>query len=439
MNSDRFCIILICAVSLFFGAFYKFAPMYYFKQGHSYLKNHEYSNAYENFKKAYKLNKFNKDYKYYYVKSMYVMPATLNIQKEMFEIASSEQEDSAQLAAEEKIIQWKTHISNKFGDNYIEQATQDNGILRWDSKKFPLKVYISNNDNIKIPNYYTAEIDKAFTQWQISTNFITFTKVADENYSDITVKISPLPDNVCSENSCKYVVGYTTPKTKKNFLEKMVITLYATDPLGNYFSDKELYNTILHEIGHALGVMGHSYSTGDLMYMSTSEDNNYYSPYRSTFQYLSSKDLNTINLLYKLYPTTTNTPLNELDKNELIYAPIVLGTNEQISSRKLKEAQIYIKKAPNLSSGYIDLGIAYSELNKPKEAIKAMKKAYKLAQNDNEKYIVAFNLAIIYMNNKKYDEALVCAQEAQKISNNEDIEVLIYNIYSNKLINQKGQ
>ena len=37
------------------------------------------------------------------------------------------------------------------------------------------------------------------------------------------------------------------------------------------------------------------------------------------------------------------------------------------------------------------------------------------------------------------DEALVCAQEAQKISNNEDIEVLIYNIYSNKLINQKGQ
>ena len=146
-----------------------------------------------------------------------------------------------------------------------------------------------------------------------------------------------------------------------------------------------------------------------------------------------------INLLYKLYPTTTNTPLNELDKNELIYAPIVLGTNEQISSRKLKEAQIYIKKAPNLSSGYIDLGIAYSELNKPKEAIKAMKKAYKLAQNDNEKYIVAFNLAIIYMNNKKYDEALVCAQEAQKISNNEDIEVLIYNIYSNKLINQKGQ
>ena len=47
----------------------------------------------------------------------------------------------------------------------------------------------------------------------------------------------------------------------------MTITIYDKDANGSYFSDRQLYNTVLHEIGHALGIMGHSYSTDDLMYM----------------------------------------------------------------------------------------------------------------------------------------------------------------------------
>ena len=87
----------------------------------------------------------------------------------------------------------------------------------------------------------------------------------------------------------------------------MTIILYSKDPFGNFFSDKELYNTILHEIGHALGIMGHSYSSEDLMYMATDNDSNFYAPYRSSFQYLSSKDINTIKLLYKMFPDISNT------------------------------------------------------------------------------------------------------------------------------------
>ena len=207
----------------------------------------------------------------------------------------------------------------------------------------------------------------------------------------------------------------------------MTISLYDKDPYGNYFSDKELYNTILHEIGHALGIMGHSYSSEDLMYMTT-ENSSFYSPYRSSFQYLSSKDINTIKLLYKLIPDITNTPLKQMDTKGLIYAPIVLGTSEDISSRKLEEAKNYIKNAPDIAGGYIDLGIAYAELNKTNEALKAMNKALELAKSDNEKYMANYNLAALNMNNGKLDKALIYAKEAQNIYDSNEIKDLITNI-----------
>ncbi len=129
-----------------------------------------------------------------------------------------------------------------------------------------------------------------------------FAPTQNHSEANIIVKIKPLPSDVCNGNECRYVVGYTTPDFKGHILNKMTIVLYSKDPHGNFFSDKELYNTALHEIGHALGIMGHSYSSDDLMYMA-SDNNNFYTPYRSSFQYLSSQDINTIKLLYKLIPT----------------------------------------------------------------------------------------------------------------------------------------
>ena len=184
--------------------------------------------------------------------------------------------------------------------------------------------------------------------------------------------------------------------------------------------------------------MGHSYSSEDLMYMTADDDNSFYAPYRSSFQYLSSKDVNTIKLLYKLIPDITNTPINAFSKKGLIYAPIILGTSAEISSRKLKEAKNYIKNAPEIAGGYIDLGIAYAELNKQKEALKAMSKAYELAKSDNEKYMITYNLAVMNMNKGDFDTALKYAREAKELYNSEEIKDLIMNIKHAKLTNKKS-
>ena len=351
----------------------------------------------------------------------------VKVQKYLFEIAESKEDDSARQLAEMQISHWQDNILANIGEHYIEQVPLDNRIIRWDEKTFPLKIAITDNSNIDIPPYYRTEILEAFAQWQTAADFLKFEEIQNAKEADIVVDIIPLPDNVCEGQVCRYVVGFTTPKYKGSNLKKMTISLYDKDPYGNYFSDKELYNTILHEIGHALGIMGHSYSSEDLMYMTT-ENSSFYSPYRSSFQYLSSKDINTIKLLYKLIPDITNTPLKQMDTKGLIYAPIVLGSSEDISSRKLEEAKNYIKNAPDIAGGYIDLGIAYAELNKTNEAVKAMNKALELAKSDNEKYMANYNLAALYMNNGKLDKALIYAKEAQNIYDSNEIKDLITNI-----------
>lgn len=436
-NNNRKTTIFICTFAIVFGIVFKLMPSFYYWQGQNAFKQEDYVQARKNFKNAVFFNPHNKDYRYYLVKSLENLSPSLTIQKEMFEIATGNMQDSAQQVAQNKVSEWQRTILTNIGDNYIEQVPLDKGILRWDTSKFPLTVAITDNSGTSTPAYYKTEILRAFSQWQSATGFITFATSKNSNSANISIEISQPPSGNCSDDNCKYVVGFTTPTYSGDILKQMKIVLYTNDPNGNFFSDKELYNTILHEIGHALGIMGHSYSTEDLMYMSTNENTSFYAPYRSSFQYLSSKDINTIRLLYKLVPTITNTPKKNLKTKGLIYAPIVLGTSNQISLRKLKEAQNYIKNAPDLAGGYIDMGIAYAELNRNAEAIRAMKKAYSLAKSDEEKFMICYNLSVILLNTNKLDSALSYAEEAQQITDNEDIKELISNIKHAKQTKKK--
>lgn len=436
-NIHKIITVFICTFAIIFGLTVKILPSYYYKKGLNFYNNKDYVKAYTYLKKAYNSDSTNKDYRYYYVKNLCNLTPTISIQKEVFEIASGSELDSAQLAAENQISEWRQKIFNMIGDNYIEQTPFDRGILRWDKNKFPLKVAIEYETKSNFPDYYKTEILTAISQWQSSSGFITFSVINNKKDADIIIKIADPPQNDCKEKGCKYVVGFTIPEIKGDLLKKSIITLYSKDPYGNFYSDKEMYNTILHELGHALGIMGHSYSTDDLMYMATDNSNNFYTPYRSSFQYLSSKDINTVKLLYLLLPQITNTPKKDFNTKGLIYAPVILGTSAEISSRKIEEAKNYIKNAPDLANGYIDLGIAYAELNKAGEAVKAMKKAYTLAKTDTEKYMVCYNLSAIYINSKHFEEALKYAKEAQSISNTEEIIELITNIEHALATNKK--
>jgi len=421
---DRFLTILICSAAIFIGICIKAYPSVSYLIGVKEFNKNNYIKAEKYLKTAYNFDKNNRDYRYYYVQTLAKLTPDYSVQKRVFDIYSGALNDSAKQTAENKIYEWKRNILNNIGNNYIEQTPYNNGILRWDINSFPLKVGITDDSELQIPSYYLDEIVTAFKQWEESTNFIKFEIDNKIKNPDIIVKISPLSKDICNDKECQFAVGYTIPNINNNILKNMTITLYSTDPLGNFYTDKIFYNTILHEIGHALGIMGHSYNPDDLMYMSNENYDTLYSQHRSSFQYISSRDVNTIRLLYKLAPAITNA--SNIKTKNLIYPPIILGTNKQISQRKLAEAKNYIKKAPELPNGYIDLGIAYAELDKSNDAINAFKKALELSNNNNDRYICLFNLSAIHMHLGKLKKAKEYAEKAKIISDTDEInEILI--------------
>lgn len=402
----------------------KLLPDFYLSLGKNDYTDKNYVSAYKNLKPALKLSPKNRDIRYYYVQTLINLKPTLDIQKELYEISMVNQPDSADLIADMQISKWRNQIFFNAGSNYIEQVPLDNKILRWDVKRFPLKVYIKSN-SISAPKYYQDAIQKAFLQWQASTDFIRFEFIDNEGEANIVVYINSSAEmKKCEQENCKYTVAYDTPRINGNFLKRMDIFFYDSNNLGQYFSQREIYNTALHEIGHALGVMGHSYNKDDIMYMQTNQ-NDYLNKFRSDFQFISQTDLNTLRLLYKLVPDITNTPLNKFDTNHQFFAPIILGSEEQINSRKMVEAQNYIKFAPDLPNGYVDLASAYLEEKQYNNAIESLNKALSLCSNDTERFMIYYNLSVVYMKIKDWKNSLHYAIMAKQLNSSPQIDGLI--------------
>ena len=397
-----------------------YTPKFYYSKAQTAFEKQDYMTASEYLRKALLLKPDNLDYRYFYVDSLSKLKPTYKIQKIIYKYSKGD--DGAAILAQEKINDWKHYIHQNIGSNYIEQAPLDSNIIRWNKNSFPLKVFINENNFSSVPEYYETAVKRAFDQWDNSIDFIDFEYNTDQSKAQIEILLEKLPDNVCDKNGiCKYVVGYTSPTISGKSLKKMTITLYDKTPKGDYFSDKEIYNTILHEIGHALGIMGHSYSTDDLMYMQAQNSNSFFIQYKEDFHYISGSDINTMRLLYMINPNITDKP----EQEKLIFAPIILGSREEMASKKVKEAIQYIKTSPDISVGYINLAGAYIDLKQYKKALNALQKALELANTDNEKFIIYYNFAYTYHDMKKYQTALDYANLAKNIQSSQDILELI--------------
>lgn len=417
--------VLVLIIILLAFIFVKLVPDVLLNIGKAAYNQNQYLKAYKVLKPAIRIQPRNRDIRYYYTQTLINLSPVLEVQKELFNISEANISDSAELIAERQIATWKNQISQNIGENYIEQVPFDNRILRWDATKFPLKVNIQNNSKLA-PDYYLFEIQNAFLQWQTATNnLVTFNFVDNPQKANILISINSSADmKKCNGADCKYVTAYTTPTIDGNMLKNMTILFYDANNLGQPYTSNEIYNTAIHEIGHTLGIMGHSQNKDNVMYMETNQ-NDAFTMNQTTRRFISPADLNTLNLLYELIPEITNTPLNEFNTSHQFFAPIVLGGKNQIVSRKIMEAQNYIKSAPDLPNGYIDLAIGLTEENKNNAAMEALDKALMLCNNDSEKFIVYYNYAIIYSNIKDWNNALAYANMAKELNTTSDTNGLI--------------
>ncbi len=326
--------------------------------------------------------------------------------------------DVYQTKAIEYLHELEKCFSEKYSPNYIELIPYNDKIIRWG--KNPIKVGIKKRDGLDL--YFINEVESALMDWQRAVGN-KFVFVFEEKHPDITIEFEELIVDKENKNDHNlYIVANTEPVLDGNTLQSMKITLYTKNSQGKYFTKEEIYNTALHEAAHALGIFGHSRDPEDVLYLSSPNIAG-----KKEYKKLSESDINTMRLLYEIKPDITS------GKSEYsIHPKIIFGEPEDINKAKISEAENYIKQAPSLPNGYIDLAQTAIFAKDYDKARECLKRAIKYAVDNNTKFIIYYDFAVICYETGDMNKALYYTQEAQKFRNKNSVTALLANIYYKK-------
>ena len=252
--------------------------------------------------------------------------------------------------------------SGDLSDNYFSNAVTASGNFAvW--QQMPINVYIQSNP-------FTNIVKSAFDLYNANFNgMISFNYVDNPTTAQINVTFPARLERADEE---QFVAGITNNFSSGHNIQSSNIKL-LTQKDGIKFSSAFVYNTALHEIGHALGINGHSDNKADIMYPQTQAN---------VMMTLSARDMATLKIMY-----SKNTEL--INKN-----------SATASTDKLQEALRYTQQAPNKTNSWINLGNVYYDLKMLPEALEAYKKALNIDPSDSNIYA---SMAECYYSSKKYE------------------------------------
>jgi predicted Zn-dependent protease len=195
----------------------------------------------------------------------------------------------------------------------LRDAKDDVVVLcRWDVTRFPLRVYVQppvldsalqdQFDASKEPNAFTEAAWLALESWQKALGgVVSFRKVRSDEEADLRIllegHVGPAPEEgvqvlgtTAMRDACK--VKGRSMWTDRLDVEFSVpeIRIYVADDHGLLPAD-QVGRNVLHEIGHALGMRGHSPIPADLMYEVARD---------RRVDRLSPEDVNSFRTLYRL-------------------------------------------------------------------------------------------------------------------------------------------
>ena len=327
-----------------------------------------------------------------------------------------------------KLHKKRQAIKNVIGKNYLDSVLSAGQLERWNPRTFPLKVYIQADASI--PTQYIEEIKRAFTTWESGTNgfvrFVYTNSSIDANYKCIFS--SNLKNRNCDERGMGTSAYQYFTYDKNGSIQYSIVELSVMACNGKYWPPEQFYSMALHEIGHGLGLRGHSTNSEDLMYpvgASTLK--------RAT---ISTADMNTLRAVYSIIPDVTNIPFSEDDKKGLITTADYWGegdTRANFTIDKIKQNINITSENPSL---YVELAHAYRDKKDYQSAINAYSQALKKIDNPETASAVLLDVSVMYIEIGKLQSAEKCLNKAYSYGTSDDM-ANIYNTLGVKYAEQK--
>jgi hypothetical protein len=146
----------------------------------------------------------------------------------------------------------RTCDNTTYTPNYASDT--DVVLKRWPG--LPIKVYFETNNTVRDATTIEDLTREGFDDWETRMGVNFWQEVTDREFADMTVRVSTVaPQNTLGITTVYFLQG-------SSILEEaeMVIYNWASLPTD------EFAPTAAHEMGHALGISGHSSNNQDIMF-----------------------------------------------------------------------------------------------------------------------------------------------------------------------------
>ncbi|HEY9733001.1 MAG TPA: tetratricopeptide repeat protein [Drouetiella sp.] len=187
--------------------------------------------------------------------------------------------------------------------DYLESIRENGKFYRWPMNRLPIKVFVDSGASV--PNFkeaYRTGFLEALSAWSTaSQNRLTFVLVPGPVGADIAADWTANPYEVRQSGSdveqgvCfMQSLGGKRQRAEDEYIATARLRICTIDrETSNPLGDDDMKKTCLHELGHALGLRGHSSNNHDIMFYSVSP---------TVWPVLSKRDKATLVRLYEQYP-----------------------------------------------------------------------------------------------------------------------------------------